>query len=56
MREAMVEDPSPVPTEETHQTQLAARRVAMRSCELAGQPVPAFVRRIHNELIKGEFR
>jgi DNA-binding XRE family transcriptional regulator len=54
--EAMVGDPSAVPSEEARQTQLAACRMAMRSCELAGQPVPEFVHHVHNQLIKGEFR
>lgn len=54
--EAMVGDPTAVPSEETRQTQLAACRMAMRCCELAGQPVPEFVHRVHNQLIRGEFR
>ena len=41
------------PSEEIRQVQLAVCRMAIRSSELAGTGIPAFVIDVYNELIKG---
>ena len=53
---AMVGNPDLFSAEETRINQLAVCRAAMKSHELAGEPVPEWLHRIYNELISGSFR
>lgn len=53
---AMVGNPDLFSAEENRINQLAVCRAALRSAELAGRPVPAWLTRIHNEVIGGSFR
>lgn len=52
---AMVGRPDLFATEELRVNQLAACRAAMRSAELAGRPVPAWLHQVYNEVISGTF-
>ncbi len=53
---AMIGNPDLFSSEENRINQLAVCRAAMRSAELAGRPVPAWLTRIYNEVIGGTFR
>ncbi|MEO8227628.1 MAG: hypothetical protein ABI637_09355 [Gemmatimonadota bacterium] len=53
---AMVGNPVLFSAEENRINQLAVCRAALRSAELAGRPVPAWLTRIYNEVIGGSFR
>lgn len=53
---AMIGNPDLFSIEENRLNQLAVCRAAMRSAELAGRPVSAWLTRIYNEVIGGTFR